>query len=187
MSFLDEAFSIPTAKPAATAAPAAPAPRAEAQLPEVTSNDTAVRSSDPAVHAASAKVNLTPPLPGEAPVAMPAPADGSESVVTVTEKAAREVRRIIEEQKLPGDTGLRLGVQGGGCSGFSYKIAFETVKAPLDWEGNSSGIRIYIDPKSFLYLAGIELDFQDSLMGRGFVFNNPNAKKTCGCGESFTV
>jgi iron-sulfur cluster assembly protein len=78
-------------------------------------------------------------------------------------------------------------VQGGGCSGFSYKMAFETVKAPLDWEGRSNGINIYIDPKSFLYLAGIELDFQDSLMGRGFVFNNPNAKKTCGCGESFTV
>jgi iron-sulfur cluster assembly protein len=199
MSFLGDAFSIPPTKPKGAAAPetassAVAASAAVAPSPAVTEElrpeDSAPRTTDAAVNAASAKVNITPSLPGAEPTPNPeaaAAADSQESVVAVTEKAAKEVHRIIEEQKLPGDTGLRLGVQGGGCSGFSYKLAFETVKAPLDWEGTSNGIRIYIDPKSFLYLAGIELDFQDSLMGRGFVFNNPNAKKTCGCGESFTV
>jgi iron-sulfur cluster assembly protein len=205
MSFLGDAFSIPPAKPKSAAAPdasssavatsfaVAPAPpdsSSSTATEELRPEDSAPRTTDAAVNAASAKVNITPPLPGAEPTPNPeaaAAADSQESVVAVTEKAAKEVHRIIEEQKLPGDTGLRLGVQGGGCSGFSYKLAFETVKAPLDWEGTSNGIRIYIDPKSFLYLAGIELDFQDSLMGRGFVFNNPNAKKTCGCGESFTV
>jgi iron-sulfur cluster assembly protein len=187
MSFLGDAFSIPQTQSKGAAAPAASTPTVAEEL---RAEDSAPRTSDPAVHAASAKVNITPPLPGAEPVANPEAASaaaGQESVVVVTDKAAKEVHRIVEEQKLPLDTGLRLGVQGGGCSGFSYKLAFETVKAPLDWEGVSNGIRIYIDPKSFLYLAGIELDFQDSLMGRGFVFNNPNAKKTCGCGESFTV
>ncbi|MFN0207460.1 MAG: HesB/IscA family protein, partial [Planctomycetota bacterium] len=201
MSFLGDAFSIPAAKPVDSniaKKAAAPEPASNqsagaqtAQLPEVLAEDFAVQSTDAAVQAASSKVMITPPLPGQEPVmGMPlldASEGGGESVVTVTEKAAKEVHRIVDEQKLPGGTGLRLGVQGGGCSGFSYKLAFETMKAPLDWEGESSGIKIYIDPKSFLYLAGIELDFQDSLMGRGFVFNNPNAKKTCGCGESFTV
>lgn len=193
MSFLGDAFSIP--KPTATAdgksgAPTGPPAQAAPGELELRPEDSAPRTTDAAVHAASAKVNITPPLPGAEPVPKPeaaAAAGTQDSVIVVTDKAAKEVRRIVEEQKLPPDTGLRLGVQGGGCSGFSYKLAFETVKAPLDWEGTSNGIRIYIDPKSFLYLAGIELDFQDSLMGRGFVFNNPNAKKTCGCGESFTV
>jgi iron-sulfur cluster assembly protein len=184
MSFLGDAFSVPPAKPAGAAPPADPT------APEVAPDDSAPRTSDPAVRAASSKVALAPPIPGNEPQANPeaaAAADTNESVVAITERAAKEVRRIVEEQKLPAETGLRLGVQGGGCSGFSYKLAFETMSAPLDWEGTSNGIRIFIDPKSFLYLAGIELDFQDSLMGRGFVFNNPNAKKTCGCGESFTV
>ena len=199
MSFLGDAFAIPATKqaqaaptadsqqsaaPAMTAAPAVPSPD------EIRPEDVAPRTSNPAVQAASARVALAPPIPGNEPTANPeaaAAAEPNERIVAVTERAAKEVRRIVEEQKLPADTGLRLGVQGGGCSGFSYKLAFETMKAPLDWEGVSSGIKIYIDPKSFLYLAGIELDFQDSLMGRGFVFNNPNAKKTCGCGESFTV
>lgn len=192
MSFLGDAFAIPAAKtaPAPNTTNNPVAAPAEAAQPVLNPEDSAARTTDPNVHAATAKVNIAPPIPGQAaaPIELTEAANiGADSVVVVTDKAAKEVHRIVEEQQLPGDTGLRLGVQGGGCSGFSYKLAFETVKAPLDWEGNSNGIRIYIDPKSFLYLAGIELDFQDSLMGRGFVFNNPNAKKTCGCGESFTV
>lgn len=189
MSFLGDAFAIPAAKTAKPAEATKPPEVNKTTAPELNPEDSAPRTTDANVNAASAKVSIAPPIPGqEGAIEITANPDaGADSVVVVTEKAAKEVRRIVDEQKLPGDTGLRLGVQGGGCSGFSYKLAFETVKAPLDWEGASHGIKIYIDPKSFLYLAGIELDFQDSLMGRGFVFNNPNAKKTCGCGESFTV
>lgn len=203
MSFLGDAFAIPPAKKttetaaasAAASVPAAAAAAVAAPSEAVTAEDSATRSTDPAIQAANQKMMLTPPVPGGATTegALPPlelmPADGAQAgpVVVVTAKAASEFRRILDEQKLPAETGLRLGVLGGGCSGFSYKLGFETVKAPLDWEGESNGVKIYIDPKSFLYLAGIELDFQDSLMGRGFVFNNPNAKKTCGCGESFQV
>lgn len=184
MSFLGDAFAIPAVK---TAEAPKPAPSvASTDGPILNPEDSNPRTTDATVNAASSQIVMTPPVPGSEPVVNP-DAASAESVVVVTEKAVKEVRRIVDEQRLPGDTGLRLGVQGGGCSGFSYKLAFETVKAPLDWEGESNGVKIYIDPKSFLYLAGIELDFQDSLMGRGFVFNNPNAKKTCGCGESFTV
>ncbi|HKE01865.1 MAG TPA: iron-sulfur cluster assembly accessory protein [Planctomycetota bacterium] len=202
MSFLGDAFSIPPKGAGAPAATAPPKPAAAAE-PAGKTADPAPKAAPSAAPPATASEELqppkpsgpaipvAPPLPGmELPVPAPEAAqDATEGglVVIVTPRAAQEVRRIVEEQKLPATTGLRLGVQGGGCSGFSYKLGFETMKAPLDWEGESSGIPIYIDPKSFLYLSGVELDFQDSLMGRGFVFNNPNAKKTCGCGESFQV
>ena len=106
----------------------------------------------------------------------------------LTEKAAREVKRIISEQKISGATMLRVGVKGGGCSGFEYALGFETAANELDdivsdWHG----VRVAVDQKSALYLDGMEIDFYDGLDKRGFVFNNPNAKKTCGCGTSFTV
>lgn len=106
----------------------------------------------------------------------------------LTEKAAREVKRIISEQKFSGATMLRVGVKGGGCSGFEYALGFETAANELDdivsdWHG----VRVAVDQKSALYLDGMEIDFYDGLDKRGFVFNNPNAKKTCGCGTSFTV
>ncbi len=108
-------------------------------------------------------------------------------MITLTERAVKEVRRIIGEQNLPEDTVLRLGVKGGGCSGFSYSLGFDDTVQETDQVAELNGIKVVCDPKSFLYLSGTQLDFEESLMGRGFKFGNPNASKTCGCGESFSV
>ena len=108
-------------------------------------------------------------------------------MIQITERAAKEVRRIIVEQNLPDTTVLRVGVKGGGCSGFSYTLGFDDKVTEADQIGESKGVRVACDPKSFLYLNNTELDFEESLMGRGFRFVNPNASKTCGCGESFSV
>ncbi len=108
-------------------------------------------------------------------------------MITVTERAASEVRRIIDEQGLGKETALRIGVKGGGCSGFSYTLGFDDRVAETDQVTAYEDLKIVCDPKSFLYLNGTELDFEDNLMGRGFKFGNPNAAKSCGCGESFTV
>jgi len=108
-------------------------------------------------------------------------------MISITERAAQEVRRIIAEQNLPGTTALRVGVKGGGCSGFSYTLGFDDHIAETDQITEVDGIKVVCDPKSFLYLNGTQVDFEDNLMGRGFKFGNPNASKTCGCGESFTV
>lgn len=83
--------------------------------------------------------------------------------------------------------GLRVGVRGGGCSGFSYFLEFTEQPGKSDRELESHGIKIYVDSKSFLYLSGTQVDYVDSLTGAGFKFVNPNARRTCGCGESFTV
>ncbi len=140
--------------------------------------------------------------------------------VTVTENAARAVRDIMKEQDLdPQAIRLRVGVKGGGCSGFSYLLDLTEKQRDTDelWEyvftfepaessaaddsaGDQCGIataaggpaetftlRIVCDPKSYLYLNGTTIDFKDELMGRGFVFNNPNATSTCGCGSSFSA
>jgi iron-sulfur cluster assembly protein len=108
-------------------------------------------------------------------------------VIGLTERAAVEVKRIIREQHLPDGTALRVGVKGGGCSGFSYTLGFDDQVSEIDQITELHGIRVVCDPKSFLYLSGTEVDFEESLMGRGFKFGNPNASKTCGCGESFSV
>lgn len=108
-------------------------------------------------------------------------------MIQLTERAAKEVRRIFEEQNLPEATVLRVGVKGGGCSGFSYTLGFDDKVAETDQVSEQEGIRVACDPKSFLYLNDTTLDFEESLMGRGFRFQNPNASKTCGCGESFSV
>lgn len=108
--------------------------------------------------------------------------------ITLSDRAVVEVTRIITEQNLSPETVLRVGVKGGGCSGFNYTLGFDDV--PLDANDqvfDESGVRVVCDPKSFLYLNGIEIDFEDSLMSRGFKFNNPNASNSCGCGESFSV
>lgn len=107
--------------------------------------------------------------------------------IQLTEKAVSEIRRIMSDQKLPSTTGLRVGVKGGGCSGFSYALGFDPQSREGDQIETIQGIPVFCDSKSHLYLNGIIIDFQDSLMGRGFVFQNPNAKHTCGCGESFSV
>jgi len=108
-------------------------------------------------------------------------------VIGITERAAKEIKRILTDQALPNGTGLRVGVKGGGCSGFSYTLGFDDHVGEVDQVTEVDGVRVICDPKSFLYLSGTEIDFEDNLMGRGFKFGNPNASKTCGCGESFSV
>jgi len=107
--------------------------------------------------------------------------------ISLSERAVTEVKRIVSEQKLPEGTGLRVGVKGGGCSGFSYTLGFDDNQNPTDQLSEVDGVQIMCDPKSFLYLNGTVVDFEDNLMGRGFKFTNPNASKSCGCGESFSV
>lgn len=108
--------------------------------------------------------------------------------VTLTEKAAKEIAAIIEQQELDKDAvRLRLGVKGGGCSGFSYVLDLTETQKDTDEMFEQHGIKIICDPKSLLYLSGTTVDFKDELMGRGFVFNNPNATATCGCGSSFSA
>ncbi len=106
-------------------------------------------------------------------------------MVTITQSAAEEVKRLYHKQGNP-KMGLRVGVQGGGCSGLSYKLGFDQERAG-DHIQDVGGIKVLVDPKSDLYLEETTLDFVDGLEGRGFKFLNPQAKKTCGCGESFSV
>ena len=118
--------------------------------------------------------------------------------VTVTDSAAKEIASIIQQQDLdPQAIRLRVGVKGGGCSGFSYLLDLteNTKESDESWEyeyakseeESSQVITVVCDPKSYLYLNGTEIDFKDEVMGRGFVFNNPNATNTCGCGSSFSA
>ncbi|MBI3579666.1 MAG: iron-sulfur cluster assembly accessory protein [Ignavibacteriales bacterium] len=105
--------------------------------------------------------------------------------VTITPRAAQEIVKIKNDNNIPETHALRLGVKGGGCSGLTYVLAFDEKPRVGDNEFEMEGIKIYVDPKSLAYLAGTTLDFSDGLNGKGFVFNNPNATKTCGCGSSF--
>jgi iron-sulfur cluster assembly protein len=109
--------------------------------------------------------------------------------ISLSEKAAGEIKSIIKEQGLePEKTRLRVGVKGGGCSGFSYMLDLtEEAKGDSDEELDCNGVKVLVDMKSYLYLNGVEIDFKDEVMGRGFVFKNPNATSTCGCGSSFTA
>ena len=108
--------------------------------------------------------------------------------VQITEKAANEVRRVIGEQKLPAETLLRVAVVGGGCSGFSYNLGFDTASdAAKDDITEQHGLRVAVDKKSHLFLDGTTVDFYDGLEKRGFTFDNPNAVKSCGCGSSFSA
>lgn len=108
--------------------------------------------------------------------------------VLLTEVAAKEIRTIIQDQELDAEkVRLRVGVKGGGCSGFSYVLDLTETQKDTDELFEQHGIKIICDPKSLLYLSGTTIDFRDELMGRGFVFNNPNATTSCGCGSSFSV
>lgn len=110
-------------------------------------------------------------------------------MILLSETAANEIKKIIKEQGLPeGETKLRVGVKGGGCSGFSYMLDLtEEPKSDIDEELESHGVKILVDMKSYLYLSGVEIDFKDEVMGKGFVFKNPNATSSCGCGSSFSA
>ncbi|MGD0201271.1 MAG: iron-sulfur cluster assembly accessory protein [Bryobacteraceae bacterium] len=107
-------------------------------------------------------------------------------MISVTPKAIQKIREQFARHGVS-EGGLRLGVQGGGCSGLSYLFKLETGPRPKDSVLEFDGIRIYIDPKSMLYLEGMTLDYQESLIRSGFVFENPNAKQSCGCGSSFSA
>jgi iron-sulfur cluster assembly protein len=107
--------------------------------------------------------------------------------IALTETAAQQVRRLMEESSIPATHGLRLGVKGGGCSGLSYVLGFDEAAKENDKVFQMQGITVYVDPKSLFFLSGTVLDFQGGLNGKGFVFNNPQAAKTCGCGNSFGV
>jgi iron-sulfur cluster assembly protein len=105
----------------------------------------------------------------------------------ITEKASNRIKILKQENNLDSSYFLRVSVQGGGCSGLSYKLDFDSEIKTGDQEFNENEEKVVCDMKSFLYIAGTELDFSNGLNGKGFQFNNPNASRTCGCGESFAV
>ena len=107
-------------------------------------------------------------------------------MVTLTETAVVKVKEILDGQE-PKPGGLRISVVGGGCSGFSYSMAFENTPNMLDKTYNYDGLKVFVDQASLLYLDGAEVDFVETLEGSGSKFNNPNVKSTCGCGSSFNV
>ena len=108
-------------------------------------------------------------------------------MITVTENAKNHAIDLIKEEKRPEDTFIRVGVDGGGCSGLSYRLEFDNQLKEGDQMFEDKGIKIVVDRKSFLYLVGTELEYTGGLNGKGFIFKNPNANRTCGCGESFSV
>lgn len=108
-------------------------------------------------------------------------------MITVSENAKAHALELIKNEGRPQDSFIRVGVEGGGCSGLSYKLEFDNTVKEGDQTFEDKGIKIVVDKKSFLYLVGTELDYTGGLNGKGFVFINPNASRTCGCGESFSV
>jgi iron-sulfur cluster assembly protein len=121
--------------------------------------------------------------------ALPQPSAESPKIqgVQVTDKAVRRIRTAMAKEGIsPDQGGLRLGIQGGGCSGLSYNIRFDTQPRERDRVYQFDDVRVFVDPKSFLYLNGMILDYEETLMRQGFNFINPNSKKSCGCGSSFS-
>jgi iron-sulfur cluster assembly protein len=108
-------------------------------------------------------------------------------MITITDKAKGKIDQLMQEKQMDTDYFLRVSVKGGGCSGLMYDLDFDNVVKSDDQFFEDRGIRFALDMKSFLYLAGTELDFTDGLNGKGFNFNNPNASRSCACGESFSV
>jgi iron-sulfur cluster assembly protein len=131
----------------------------------------------------STNSNVSAPLDWAAPQQPSASESGDNQVVSLTAAAEVEVRRLLLEEGMPG---LRLGIKGGGCSGLSYNLEF-TEEQEGDTVIDFEGFKVFLDRKSTIYLSGITLDHQSGLEGRGFVFQNPQASNTCGCGESFSI
>lgn len=111
---------------------------------------------------------------------------GTIAPVSLTERAARQVKRIVEEEGIPSGQYLRIAVKGGGCSGLSYSLGFDE-RTDNDECYATQNVEVIVDKRHILYLGGISVDFHDGLDARGFVFNNPNATSTCGCGTSFSA
>jgi iron-sulfur cluster assembly protein len=112
--------------------------------------------------------------------------EGTEVPVSLTERAALQVKKIMEEERIPSGHYLRIAVKGGGCSGLSYSLGFDERTGNDDFY-TTQNIEVIVDKRHILYLSGISIDFHDGLDARGFVFNNPNATSTCGCGTSFSA
>lgn len=108
-------------------------------------------------------------------------------MITVSESAKAKILSVISEEGAATNSFIRVGVESGGCSGLNYKLNFDTELKPEDQIFEDKGVKIVVDKRSFLYLIGTELDYSGGLNGKGFTFNNPNASRTCGCGESFAV
>ena len=110
-------------------------------------------------------------------------------MIYVSDKAKEKVSRLMQDANIGSDPNyfLRVSVVGGGCSGLSYKLDFDNESKPIDQVFEDNGVKVVTDLKSFLYLVNTTLDFSDGLNGKGFYFSNPNASRTCGCGESFAV
>lgn len=123
------------------------------------------------------------PTPASQPVAPNSPQKG----IQLTDRALKRIRVAMAKENIsPEQGGLRLGVQGGGCSGLSYNIRFDTQPRERDRVYDHDGVRVFVDPKSFIYLNGMILDYEETLMRQGFNFINPNSTKSCGCGSSFS-
>ncbi len=112
-----------------------------------------------------------------------------ENSIYISDKAKEKVKQLMLDAGVADNQSyfVRVGVVGGGCSGLSYKLDFDNEKKPMDQEFEDNGVKVVTDLKSFLYLVNTTLDFSDGLNGKGFYFSNPNASRTCGCGESFSV
>ena len=108
-------------------------------------------------------------------------------MITVSNAAKEHAVNLIKDENKPTDTFIRVGVDGGGCSGLMYNLVFDNILKEGDQLFEDNGIKVVVDRKSFLYLVGTELDYSGGLNGKGFIFKNPNASRSCGCGESFSV
>jgi iron-sulfur cluster assembly protein len=108
-------------------------------------------------------------------------------MIHVTEKAAKKIRELLSKQGVSARGGLRLGVQGGGCSGLTYAMRLDIEARDRDKVIEENGARVFVDPKSYVYLEEVTLDYEETLMRQGFIFQNPRATHSCGCGTSFTV
>ena len=133
--------------------------------------------------------NSTEPTTPQNPLGVISPTGSTpaQKGIQVTDLALRKIRSAMEKENVsPVEGGLRLGVLGGGCSGLSYNIRFDTQPRERDRVYNFDGVRVFVDPKSFIYLHGMVLDYEETLMRQGFHFVNPNSTKSCGCGSSFS-
>jgi iron-sulfur cluster assembly protein len=133
-------------------------------------------------------VNITnPEATGSATLQTPAMPKAPVTGIEVTERAIKKIRTAMAKEGIsPTEGGLRLGVLGGGCSGLSYSIKFDTQPRERDRVFTYDDVRVFVDPKSFLYLNGMILDYEETLMRQGFNFINPNSSRSCGCGSSFS-